>query len=126
MKAIVFFILFSLGSICCFGQHDFSIKPLPKIEFDDYTFDHDTSMFGLGLKSPVDSILNYYQIPGQEKDDIDVSKLKEMYFRYYRGNMPIAKIPEGNWNMPIAVPDSSIHYFIKNGMSVPVSAVKKK
>lgn len=126
MKSIFVFLFFLSFSIFALGQNNFSIKPFPKIEFDDCKYKADTSLFGLNHKSPLDSILGYYQIPGLEEEDADLSKLKELYLQYYSGNMPIAKPGSMNWNMPIAVPDTRVHFFIQNPMLKQPATILKK
>ncbi len=112
MKTVVIIMLLASFSVVGFAQHDFSIKPLPKIEFDDFNKDHDPACFAISPPFKPDTFKVF-----PEKKWNDFYKNEQLSgpqdFKINIDNMPIAKLGENNWNMPIAVPDPTVHYHLR-------------
>ena len=127
MKTIVLLILFSTGFICCFGQNDFSVKPFQKIEFSTLNKTDNNYLLELNPKFKPDTIHLQYDDANWDGNKNPMTELEQERIFASQDDMPIAKPSSMNWNMPIAVPDTSVHYFIKNPMKVePVPLVIKK
>ncbi|WP_319479859.1 hypothetical protein [uncultured Draconibacterium sp.] len=116
MKTIVFFMFVCCLSFTSFSQNEYAIKPLPRIEFDNFHKqqhpDYLTISPQLKLDTPLTKSLVF---DDKSESTIDNSYLKSTtdVFMALGDNMPVVK-PSGNyWNMPVAVPDFSNVYFIK-------------
>lgn len=96
------FVIFSLGS---FAQHDFSLKPVPKIDFNSGMLQADSTNFTFESKADQPNLQQYFA----QKKQTSTNWNKWAY----SSNMPIAKLGNYSWNMPIAVPDSTINYAIR-------------
>lgn len=104
MKTIGLITLLFFMSVGVFAQNDFDIKPLPKIDFNDGFLQQDNSYLEFENDRESADYLVLLSTRKVRKEDFIVMK--------YKNKMPIAK-PQGNyWNMPIAVPDSTINYAI--------------
>lgn len=105
MKTKLIFLLLIGLSVSTFAQHDFSIKPLPKIDFNSGIQKQDSSYmkFDNIQKSP-----DYLMLLSPKSSD-----RKPVSILRYKSKMPIAK-PYGNyWDMPVAIPDSTVNYAIR-------------
>lgn len=116
MKTIVFLVFVCCLGISSFSQNEYAIKPLPRIEFDDFHKqqqpDYLTISPQLKLDTPLAKSLVF---SGKSESAIDNSylKLTTDAFMALGDNMPVVKPSDNFWNMPVAVPDSTNMYFIK-------------
>ncbi|HYQ57350.1 MAG TPA: hypothetical protein VEP89_08365 [Draconibacterium sp.] len=103
---ISFFLLFSIIGLA----QDFSIKPLPKIKFNEFPVQKSTHIFKISPAFTADiSMLQKLPEPVDKIDLFAQGRIQKSDF----DNMPILSFGVNNWNMPVAVPDSSVDYFIK-------------
>lgn len=116
MKTIVFLMFVCCLSFTSFSQNEYAIKPLPRIEFDDFYKKQQPDYLTISPQLILDTPLNQSLVlDGDSENTINDSYLKSAteVFMALGDNMPVVK-PSGNyWNMPVAVPDSSNVYFIK-------------
>uniref|UniRef100_UPI003217FBB5 hypothetical protein n=1 Tax=uncultured Draconibacterium sp. TaxID=1573823 RepID=UPI003217FBB5 len=114
MRTLLIVVLLFSG-VRVFAQQNPVLKSLPKIEFDDFRFEN-KDIFDISPTFKIDTLF--------EKPLIFPEENKRKSFEQYLNQgkpvfissinrMPIAK-PFGNyWNMPVAVPDPSVRYYIK-------------
>ncbi|WP_319500130.1 hypothetical protein [uncultured Draconibacterium sp.] len=116
MKTIVFLMFVCCLSFTSFSQNEYAIKPLPRIEFDDFYKQQQSDYLTISPQLKLDTPLTKSLVfDDKSESTIDNSYLKSTteVFMALGDNMPVVK-PSGNyWNMPVAVPDSSNVYFIK-------------
>ena len=105
MKTIVLFVVFAIFSVSSFAQNDFSLKPMPKIDFNSGRLQSDITNLSFEHNKIQSDFKQYF------------SQKMETTPKYnntvYKSNMPIAIPGNYKWNMPIAVPDSTINYAIR-------------
>ena len=118
MKSIILILAAIVISATCYAQHDFSIKPLPKIDFNSGVLHQNSSYMKFNTEK---KSTDYLALLSHEiKDKPNVAVLK------YNSKMPIA-FPHGNfWNMPVAVPDSTINYAIREKRIKVLNSLEKK
>lgn len=116
MKKLVILIF-----VCCLGftsisQNKFDIKPLPRIEFEDFMRQQQPDYFTISTQLKLETQTPQYSFFNNNKDSTadNISfPSKADVFMALGDNMPVAQ-PSGNyWNMPVSVPDSSNIYFIQ-------------
>ncbi len=105
MRTVFLSLLLLVGSFTAFAQHNFSLKPMPKIDFTTGNPASDS------LKIAFDTlnIQPDYKLYFSEQKTPEIKKYKNK--PQYR--MPIATPGDFAWNMPIVVPDSSVNYAIR-------------
>nr|WP_321354098.1 hypothetical protein [uncultured Draconibacterium sp.] len=97
------------------SQNRFEIKPLPRIEFDDFHRPQQPDYLTISPQLKLEDEIPQSLFNDSTENAIDNSYLKSTteVFIAFGDNMPVVK-PSGNyWNMPVAVPDSTNMYFIK-------------
>lgn len=105
MKTTVLFLLFFCISLGCFAQHNFKLKEHPRIDFESGRLAMDSTYFSFkDLKTNPD-FQKFYAQPKKSTNESGVL--------YYENKMPIARLPLNYWKMPVAVPDSTIKYAIR-------------
>lgn len=105
MKTIVLISLLSFLSMGVFAQIDLSLKLDPPIDFNSDRLAMNSTYFSFKVAKTQIDYKNYLEQPKKAQPDLTAMN--------YCRKMPIAKPRGNNWNMPIAVPDSSIVYSIK-------------
>lgn len=119
MKANLLLFLFVGFSLSCFAQHDFSLKLLPKVDFNSGRLQTDSTNFTFKSKAEQFNLQQYF-MPNKETSQ----KWTNMA---YKSNMPIANPGNYSWNMPIAVPDSTVNYAIRvKRICSPDTFIKKQ
>lgn len=119
MKTNLLLFLFVVFSLSCFAQHDFSLKLLPKVEFNSGMLQADSTNFVFESNKVSPNLQQYFA--QKEQTSPKWNKLA------YSSNMPIAKPGNYSWNMPIAVPDSTIDYAIRElRICSPEAFIKKQ
>ncbi|WP_297097035.1 hypothetical protein [uncultured Draconibacterium sp.] len=115
MKTIVVLMFVCCLGFTSFSQNEYAIKPLPRIEFDDFQKQQQPDYLTISPQLKLEDELPQSLFNDNIENPIDNSNLKSTteVFIAFGDNMPVVK-PSGNyWNMPIAVPDSTNMYFIK-------------
>ncbi|WP_163325867.1 hypothetical protein [Draconibacterium mangrovi] len=115
MKTIVILMFFCCLGFSSFSQNEYAIKPLPRIEFDDFQKQQQPDYLTISPQLKLEDKLPQSLFDDNTENPIDNSYLKSKtdLFMALGDNMPVVK-PSGNyWNMPVAVPDSSKVYFIQ-------------
>lgn len=105
MKTSFLFLLFVAFALSGFAQHDFSIKPMKKVDFVSGINKQQSSYlkFDSTEKSP-----DYLARLTPKKNERKFASILK-----YRSKMPVAKPKVDMWNMPIAVPDSTVNFAIQ-------------
>lgn len=105
MKTIILIITAVTISLSSIAQHDYSIKPLPKIDFNSGVLQADSLClnFDNQNKSPQYLALLFPKI--ESKKPINTGS--------YASKMPVFKPRLKCWNMPVVVPDSTVNYAIR-------------
>ncbi|AHW61722.1 hypothetical protein FH5T_07115 [Draconibacterium orientale] len=98
-----------------FSQNEYAIKPLPRIEFDDFQKQqqHDYLTISPQLKLDDELPQSFFDDNTENLIDNLYLKLTTDVFMALGDNMPVVKPSDNFWNMPVAVPDSTNMYFIK-------------
>ncbi|WP_321370269.1 hypothetical protein [uncultured Draconibacterium sp.] len=115
MKTIVLLMFVCCLGFASFSQNEYAIKPLPRIEFDDFQKQKQPDYLTISPQLKLEDELPQSLFNDNIENPIDNSYLKSTteVFIAFGDNMPVVK-PSGNyWNMPIAIPDSTNMYFIK-------------
>ncbi|WP_319591864.1 hypothetical protein [uncultured Draconibacterium sp.] len=113
MKTIVLLMFVSCLSFTLFSQNKFVIKPLPRIEFDDFNQQQQPDYLSVSPQLKLEGELPQSFLDGKSESSNSYLKSTTDVFMALGDNMPVVK-PSGNyWNMPVAVPDSTNMYFIK-------------
>ena len=115
MKSIVILMFVCCLNFTSFSQNEYAIKPLPRIEFDDFQKEKQTDYLTISPPLKLEDELPQSFFDENTENTIDNSYLKSAtdVFIAFGDNMSVVK-PSGNyWNMPVAVPDSTNMYFIK-------------
>nr|WP_319271072.1 hypothetical protein [uncultured Draconibacterium sp.] len=113
MKTIVLLIFVCCLGFTSLGQNDFAIKPLPRIDFDDFRQQQQPDYLTISPQLKLDDELSPSFLAGKSEGNNSYLKSTTDVFIALGDNMPVVK-PSGNyWNMPVAVPDSTNIYFIK-------------
>lgn len=118
MKANLLLFLFVVFSLSCFAQHDFSLKLLPKVDFNSGMLQADITNFTFESKAEQFNLQQYFT---QKKETSP--KWTNMA---YKSNMPVVNPGNYSWNMPIAVPDSTVNYAIRVKRIEYVNPVEKE
>lgn len=118
MKSNILLFLFLVFSLSCFAQHDFSIKLVPKVDFNSGRLQTDSTNFTFESNT-VESNLQQYFVQKKETSQ----KWTQLA---YTSNMPIVNPGNYNWNMPVAVPDSTINYAIREKRIELFNSLEKK
>ncbi|MDX8337655.1 hypothetical protein SLH46_00580 [Draconibacterium sp. IB214405] len=116
MKSIVVLMFVCCLSFTSISQNDFAIKPLPRIDFDDFRQQQQPNYFTISPELKLDDQRTQpFVVDEKAESTIDNSYIKSTtdVFFAFGDNMPVAKPSGDYWNMPVAVPDSSFVYFIK-------------
>ncbi len=90
-----------LISASSFAQHDFSLKLLPKIDFNSGKLQSDSTNFSFDFNKVQPNFKQYF-LQKQEAKTWSNSFV-------YQSNMPIATPGNCQLNMPIVAPDSTIN-----------------
>ncbi|WP_321347585.1 hypothetical protein [uncultured Draconibacterium sp.] len=115
MKTIVLLIFVCCLGFTSLGQNDFAIKPFPRLDFDDFRQQQQPDYLTISPQLKLEDELPQSFFDDNIENLFDNSYLKSTtdVFMALGDNMPVEK-PSGNyWNMPVAVPDSTNMYFIK-------------
>ena len=115
MKTIVVLIFICCLTYSSMSQNRFEIKRLPRIEFDDFHRQQQPDYLTISPQLKLEDEIPQSLFNDSTENTIDNSYLKSTteVFIAFGDNMPVVK-PSGNyWNMPVAVPDSTNMYFIK-------------
>ena len=115
MKTIVFLIFVCCLNFTSFSQNEYAIKPLPRIEFDDFQKQQQPDYLTISPQLKLDDELPQSFFDDNTENLIDnlYLKLTTDVFMALGDNMPVVKPSDNFWNMPVAVPDSTNMYFIK-------------
>lgn len=105
MKSSILILLFFTFSLGSFAQHDFNLKPMPKISFNSGQLATDSTNITFKPNQFYFDLDQYFP----KKQDAKIRRYKQ----YNQSNMPIAGLGHYQTNMPILVPDSSINYAIR-------------
>ncbi|GEM_PF-929211 len=114
MKTIVILFLILGTSIILRAQIPESNSVLQKKEFGDFLKNDSTDYFSTSPKFKSDTFL--FKHKNSEKFDINKYSIPKSIKRSENlvvFNMPIAGYGSYSMNMPVMVPDSSVHYYIK-------------
>ncbi|WP_320111130.1 hypothetical protein [Draconibacterium orientale] len=116
MKTIVFLVFICCLSFTSNSQNEYAIKPLPRIEFDDFQKQQQPDYLTISPQLKLDiPLVKSLVFSNKKENTIDNSYLKSAteVFMALGDNMPVVKPSDNFWNMPVAVPDSTNMYFIK-------------
>lgn len=103
MKTIVLLMFVSCLSFTSFSQNKFAIKPLPRIEFDDFNQQQQPDYLTVSPQLKLED-----ELPQSFFDDNTENSLDNSYLKSTTDVFTAL----GD-NMPVAVPDSTNMYFIK-------------
>ena len=116
MKTTVILMFVCCLSFTSLSQNEYAIKPLPRIEFDDFQKQQQPDYLTISPQLKLENQIPQSLVLADNKEntvDNPFLKSKTDLFMALGDNMPVVK-PSGNyWNMPVAVPDSTNMYFIK-------------
>ena len=117
MKSTMVLLLITGISLCSVAQNKMGTNEFQKKEFNDKWQKDTTKYFSISPEFKPDTVLREFKYPQRLRIDPFLFNQPDSLISsdsYYRNELRMPVIGGGSYiNMPIAVPDSSVHYYLK-------------